>query len=135
MNNSLIYLINTGASSVLANGIIPLTTIARRRCKCIQSDNDSIILNAPGYYHVTATVTYTAPVAGNVGIAIQKNGVTVPGLTGASTITTANTQIQQITINGIVRVGCCDGASILTLVNTGVAINTSNVSVDVEYLD
>ena len=135
MNNSLIYLINTGASAVLANGIIPLPTIARRRSRCIQSDNSSIILNAPGYYHVTATVTYTAPAAGNINISVLKNGVVVPGLTGGSTISTANTQVQQITINGIVRVGCGEGAAVLTLVNNGLAINTSNVSVDVEYLD
>ena len=135
MNNSLIYVINTGATAVLANGIIPLRTIARRRCRCIQSDNDSIILNAPGSYHVTATVTYTAPAAGNINISVLKNGVAVPGLTGGSTITTANTQVQQITINGIVRVGCGEGAAVLTLVNNGLAINTSNVSVDVEYLD
>ena len=135
MNNSLIYMINTGATSVLAGGIVPLPTIARRRGRCIQSDNASIVLNAPGYYHVTATVTYTAPAAGNIALSIQKNGVTVPGLTGSSTIATANTQIQQITINGIVRVGCNEGASVLTLVNNGLAINTSNVSFDVEYLD
>ena len=134
-NNSLIYMINTGSSTVLAGGIVPLTTIARRRGRLLQSTGDSITLNAPGYYRVSATVTFTAPVAGNISLAIQKNGVTVPGLTGASTITTATTEIEQITINGIVRVTCSDGASVLTLVNTGLAITTSNVSFDVEYLD
>lgn len=133
-NNSLIYMINNGASSVLANGVIPLTTIARRRSRCIQNDSNSIILNAPGYYKVTATVTFTAPVAGDISIEIQKNGVPVPGLVGSTTITTAETEIEQITLNGIVRVGCGEGAAALTLVNTGVAITTSNVSFDVEYL-
>lgn len=135
MNNSLIYMINTGASAVLSGGIIPLTTIARRRCRAITSDNDSIVLNAPGYYRVSATVTFTGDDAGDAEISITKNGVVVPGLTGSVTITTADTEIAQITINGIVRVGCNDGASVLTLVNNGIAINTSNVSVDVEYLD
>lgn len=135
MNNSLIYVINTGATAVLANGIIPLRTIARRRCRCIQSDNDSIILNAPGYYKVNATVTFNAPVAGAISIALQKNGVTVPGFVGATTITTVNTENRQIVLNGVVRVGCNEGAAVLTLVNTGLAINTTNVSVDVEYLD
>ena len=135
MNNSLIYMINNGASSVLANGVIPLTTIARRRGKCIQNDSNSIILNAPGYYKVNAVVTFTAPVAGLISMAIQKNGVTVPGMTGATTITTATTENAQIVISGIVRVNCYEGAAALTLVNTGLAVTTSNVSIDVEYLD
>jgi len=135
MNNSLIYMINNGASSVLANGVIPLTTIARRRGKCIQNDSNSIILNAPGYYKVNVTVTLSAAAAGSVSIALQKNGVTVPGMTGATTITTANTENRQVIISGVVRVNCYEGAAALTLVNTGIAITTSNVSIDVEYLD
>ena len=135
MNNSLIYVINNGASSVLANGVIPLTTIARRRGKCIQNDSNSIILNAPGYYKVNVTVTLSAGAAGIVSIALQKNGITIPGMTGATTITTATTENRQVVISGIVRVNCYEGAAALTLVNTGIAITTSNVSIDVEYLD
>lgn len=135
MNNSLIYVINNGASSVLANGVIPLTTIARRRGKCIQNDSNSIILNAPGYYKVNVTVTLSAGAAGITSIALQKNGITIPGMTGATTITTATTENRQIVISGIVRVNCYEGAAALTLVNTGIAITTSNVSIDVEYLD
>lgn len=135
MNNSLIYVINNGTTSVLENGIIPLTTIARRRCRSIQSDNDSIILNALGYYKVNATITFTAPVIGDATVELRKNGETVQGLIGSTTVETATTGIEQIIINGIVRVGCNDGASTLTLVNTGIAITTSNVSLDVEYLD
>lgn len=135
MNNSLIYMINNGASSVLANGVIPLTTIARRRGKCIQNDSNSIILNAPGYYKVNVTVTLSAGAAGIVSIALQKNGITIPGMTGATTITTATTENRQVVISGIVRVNCYEGAAALTLVNTGIAITTSNVSIDVEYLD
>ena len=135
MNNSLTYMINNGASSVLANGVIPLTTIARRRGKCIQNDSNSIILNAPGYYKVNVTVTLSAGAAGIASIALQKNGITIPGMTGATTITTATTENRQVVINGIVRVNCYEGAAALTLVNTGIAITTSNVSIDVEYLD
>lgn len=135
MNNSLIYMINNGASSVLAGGIIPLTTIARRRCKCIQNDGNSIILNAAGYYKVNATITFTAPAAGAATIKLEKNGAAIPGFTGSTTITTANTESRQIVLSGIVRVGCCESAVSLTLVNTGVAITTANVAIDVEYLD
>lgn len=133
MNNSLIYMITNTASPVLANGIIPLTTIARRRSKVIQSNGDTIILNSPGYYKVNATITFSGDVAGEASIELQKNGITVPSMTGANTITTADTEVRQIVINGVVRVMCNELATI-SLVNTGIAITTSNVSIDVEYL-
>jgi hypothetical protein len=54
-------------------------------------------------------------------------------MTGSNTITTADTEVRQIVINGVVRVMCNELATI-SLVNTGVGITTSNVSIDVEYL-
>lgn len=134
MNNSLIMMTNTGVSSVLANGIIPLPNIQRRRGRVIQNGSDSITLNAPGYYKVNATITFTAPAAGDVVIELQKSGISVPGVIGSETITTATTEVAQITLSGVIRVTCGEGVASLTLVNTGVAITTSNVEIDVEYL-
>ena len=134
-NNSLIYMTSTTESAVLANGVIPLTTIQRRRGKVIQNGTNSVILNAPGYYKVTASVTFTAPVAGDVTVELQKNNVSVPGVSGSETITTATTELRTITLTGIVRVFCSEDITTLTLVNTGVAITAENVAFDVEYLD
>ena len=133
MNNSLIYMITNTASPVLANGIIPLTTIARRRSRVIQSNGDTIVLNNSGYYKVNVTITFTGQVAGDATIELQKNGATIPGMEGSTTITNVDTEIRQITINGVVRVMCNELAT-LSLVNTGIAITTSNVSIDIEYL-
>lgn len=133
MNNSLIFMITNTANSVLANGIIPLTTIARRRSRVIQSNGDTIVLNSPGYYKVNATITFTGAAAGEATVELQKNGIAVPGMVGTTTITTADTEVRQITINGVVRV-MCNELAILSLVNTGIAITTNNVSIDVEYL-
>lgn len=134
-NDSLIYMITPTTSAVTSGGVLPLSTIARRRGKLITSETDSILLGAPGYYKVTATITFTAPAAGDVTIQLQKDGVVVPGITASETITTATTEIRTITLSGIVRVPCCGDAASLSLVNTGVAITTSNISIDVEYLD
>lgn len=131
MSNSLIMMVTTTESSVLSNGIIPLTTIARRRGQVVNSNNDSIVLRRPGYYKVNATFTFTAPEAGDVTIQAQKNDVNISGMTASSSITT---ETQSLAISGIVRVTCSDGIGILTLVNSGVAITTSNVEIDVEYL-
>ena len=134
MKNGLIYLITTTSQSVLANGIIPLETIARRRgCTCEQNGN-GIILTRPGYYKITGSITFTAPAAGVVTVVARKSGTNVPGITASTTITTADTEVRTVNINGIIRVMCGEGEPTITLVNTGVAITTSNVSLDVEYL-
>lgn len=134
MANSLIMMTTTTANSILANGVIPLTTISRRRGQVLTNNNNSIILNRPGYYKVNATITFTAPVAGTVTIEAQKNGVEIVGMNSSTTITTATTEVRSLSISGIVRVTCGESLGTLTLVNSGVAITTSNVEIDVEYL-
>lgn len=133
-NNSLIFMTTITDAAVLANGIIPLTTIQRRRGRAIQNGTNSILLNMPGYYKVTGSVTFTAPAAGVVNIQLQKNNVDVSGITAGETITTATTEVRTLNINGIVRVYCNEDIATLTLVNNGVAITVQNVALDVEYL-
>lgn len=134
-NNSLIYLVTPTLASILADGILPLSTIARRRSSAIQQSNDSILLNAPGYYKVSLNITFTAPAAGDVTVELRQDGVAVPGATATETITTATTEVRTISFDVIVRVPCCGAPSTLTFVNTGVAISSSNIAVNVEYLD
>ena len=134
MNNSLIMMTTTTSNSVLSNGIVPLTTITRRRGQNVNSGTNSVLLNRPGYYKVNASVTFTAPVAGTISIKAQKNGFDLVGMTASTTITTATTEVRTLNISGIVRVFCNEDLITLTLVNSGLAITTSNVEIDVEYL-
>ena len=135
-NNSLIFKVTTTPATILAGGILPLTTIARRRGRLITSENDSISLNAPGYYKVTVTVTASGSEAGDIVLNVLKNGIEIPGLTASETITTATTELRTLTISGTVRVLCGEGSAVLTLVNAStIGITTSNISVAVEYLD
>jgi len=134
-NNSLIYLATPSTASVAANGVLPLTTIVRRRGSSIQQSNDSIILGAPGYYHVSITATFTAPAAGDVTLQLRQDNLPVTGATASTTITTATTEVRSLSFNAVVRVPCCGSTVTLSVVNTGVAINTSNIAINVEYLD
>lgn len=125
---SLIYMTNTTPANVLAGGTLPITVTRRIGC-AIQNGTNSVILKKPGYYKVSGTITFTAPVAGDVTIEVRKNNVSVPGITATETVTTATTEVHTISIDGIVRVLCYEGDAILTLVNNSeVAINTSNIS-------
>lgn len=135
-NNSLIFKVTTTPATILAGGILPLTTIARRRGRLITSETDSISLNTPGYYKVTVTVTASGSEAGDIVLNVLKNGIEIPGLTASETITTATTELRTLTISGTVRVLCGEGSAVLTLVNAStIGITTSNISVAVEYLD
>lgn len=129
-----IYAVNTASTAVTANSTIPLTTIVRRYGCDINLLGNAVTLNTPGYYLVNVTATFTAPVAGNVAVTLQNDGVVVPGATAASTITTATTQSSEISINAIVRVFCGSTPDALTLVNTGVAATFSNVAISVVKL-
>ena len=126
-NNSLIFMTTTTEAEVLANGIVPLTTVQRRRSKAIQNSTNSVILAIPGYYKVTGSVTFTAPAAGVVSIKAQKNNADVPGLAASTTITTADTEVRTLNLNGVVRVYCNEDAAIITLVN-------DSIDITVQYL-
>ena len=66
-------------------------------------------------------------------IELLKNDVVLNGFNAITTIDTATTQNASLSLNGIVRVYCGEVAT-LTLKNIGIPVNTSNVSLSVEYL-
>lgn len=134
MCNSLIMMTTTSSNPVIVDGVIPLTTISRRRGQAVNSGSNSILLGRAGYYKVNATFTFTGQTVGDVVIQAQKNGFDIVGMTASTTITTATTETRSLTITGIVRVFCNEDLATLTFINTGVAITTTNVEVDVEYL-
>ena len=128
-----IFAITPTAATVDAGGAIPISTIARRITPAIQLGSDSLNVAVPGYYKLDATVTFTAPAAGDVTITAQASGVDIPGITATETVTTADTEIRTISLTGLIRVRCEPLA--LSLVNSGVAIATSNVAVTLERID
>lgn len=134
MCNSLIMMTTTNDSPVISNGIVPLTIISRRRGQVVNGGSNNVILSRAGYYKVNATITFSGQVVGTATIKAQKNGNDIVGMTASSTITTATTEVRSLSISGIVRVFGNEDLAILTLVNSGVAITTSNVEIDVEYI-
>lgn len=132
--DNLIYMITPNPVSVSEGGQLPLSTIARRTGRILKNNSDSIILGAPGYYAVTVNVTFTAPVAGDVTINVQKSSINIPGLTATETVGTAETEVHTLTISGIIRTMPFEGASVLSIVNSGVAIDTTNITIAIEYL-
>lgn len=126
-----LYAVNTVSTSILANGELTLPTLVRRYGCAVNLSGNTITLNEPGYYLVNVSTTFTAPDIGDVVINLLANGSTVPGGTASTTISTAATQIAELSISSIVRVFCGSTPTTLSLVNAGVAITSSNIAVNV----
>ena len=129
-----IFAITPTPASVIAGATLPLAQTARRISPRLILGSDSVTASAPGYYKVSATVTFTAPAAGVAQIQLHKNGVAVPGITSSESVVTATTEVHTLALEGIVRVMCGETA-ILTLVNAGIAIDTSNIALSIERID
>ena len=116
-----IYVVNTTSTAVVANGTVPTPTIVRRYGSSINSAGNAVTISEPGYYLITLNATFTAPAEGVISLALQDDGVTVPGGIGSTTITTATTEVRSISIAAIVRVFCSSAPDTITVLNTGVA--------------
>lgn len=135
--NSLINVATTTSTSVLASGIIPLSDTIRRRGREIVQSGTGVAISDCGsnFYLVNVTVTFTAPVAGDVIVALQQNGTAVVGGTASTTITTATSEIRSLSFAAIVRTYNSQNIiDTLTLLNSGVAITVSNADMTVVKL-
>lgn len=129
-----LYIATTTETAVAANGIVPFNTTIRRRGMQIQRGGAGAVIKDCGsnYYDVDVSVTFTAPVAGDVTLKLQQNGGDVVGATGSSTITTATTEVRTITFPATIRTFVSGAIDTLTVVNTGVAITISNATMRVK---
>ena len=124
--------------TVEANGTIPMTTIVRRfnRTKAVSEINinaNSVIIDTKTCcqprYNVWATITFTAPVAGDVTFSIYQDGVVIPLATATATVTTAETQVITLPLKTSIKAKGC-ATSAISIVNTGaVAVDIVNANI------
>ena len=136
----LIGLKNVSEQTLIVNGLLNLGSIYRAYLPCgaFSADATSVSLTGKGIYHLTAVITFTAPVAGDVTFQLLENGEAVPGALATETITTATTEIKTTTLNYyfIVDSTCVlNTPSVtiknITIQNTGVASTVSNVVLNI----
>ena len=137
--NSTTQALTTGAS-------VNLGEVYRKFCrknscgvKTFDFNGTSVALQQSGMYHITATITFTAPVAGLVIFQLTENGIAIPSALASETITTATTEVKTTTIDFYVLVDstCVLGnpstlIKNIAILNTGVASTISNVVFNVE---
>lgn len=149
MNTYIIGTRNTSTQALAVGDTVDLGSVYRKyicRGKCglntyELSGGDAISLQHSGFYHITATLTFTAPAAGDVTFQLASNDVALVGATATETITTATTEFRTATIDYYVLVnkGCVAGIPSalienISILNTGVASTVTNVIVNVEKL-
>lgn len=137
---------NTGAQTVLADGLVNIGSVYRKYCKknaCgfpafARTAND-ITFNHSGIYHLTATFVVSAPAAGDVTVQLLVNGEVVDGAFATETITTATTEFRTMVIDYYVLVDkdCILNtestiAETISFQNTGVDATFTSVVVNVD---
>lgn len=137
---------NATTQALTTGATINLGEVYRKFCrknscglKAFEFNGSSISLQHSGIYHITATMTFTAPVAGVVIFQLTENGVAIPSALASETITTATTEVATTTIDFYVLVdsGCVLGNPTtliknVGITNTGVASTLTNVVFNVE---
>lgn len=123
MSKSLIYTANTSGAAVPIGNTVPVGSIIRRYGKCIDATGSAINVQEAGYYDVDVSASVTAAAAGDVVLALTQDGVPVPGARAAATVTTATTQVVDLSFNAIIRVMCCGNVNLSVLVG-GTAVPT-----------
>lgn len=127
MCKSAIYAANTGTQAVKAGSPISFGGIVRRFGQNLNLSGGNVVASGSGYYDVIANLTFTADTAGEVNMALYKDGVQIPGAT-ISVPGTADIEYA-VTIPAIIRNKCCYEAVFtvkadadITLTNAAIAV-------------
>lgn len=135
---SYVKTVNSNTTSVLANSVVPIgTTLVTGfdRSNIERVGNSVVIYDCcSNGYKITANVTFTAPVAGTITLVMQQNGSNITGATASTTVTTATTEVRNLSFSTIVKSTSGSTNDVITLLTGSLAITTSNIEFDVERL-
>lgn len=127
---SAIYAINTTATPVAIDGIIPLNETIRRFGQNLDRSAGVITARGRGYYEAFVSVSALAAAAGDVTLSLLANGVLVPGATATETATAGG--IVNLAFPAMIRILCdCESVN-LTLQVSDSDVTTQNVGVLIE---
>lgn len=137
---NMIYAGLSSSTSVAVNGVIPISTVAKRYVKPNSRNSISLVGNAVAIttkcgssprYNVDVSVTFTGATAGDADFTLYQDGVAVAFASGTETVGTASTEYHTITFPASITVGCCS-TDALTIVNTGdIGVTVYNASIRV----
>jgi hypothetical protein len=135
----MIYSYSTSDQTVAVNATILFDDngVVSGRCSTHSAGTGAFSLNGPGYYLVHFHGDVSAAAAGDVVAQLYVNGELYEGAEATTTITTANTEIDNIGFQVLVKVmpNCCavdtNVPTTLTFRNIGVEATYSNLGVTI----
>lgn len=127
MCKSALYAANTGTQMVAAGGQIDFGRTIRRFGQNLNLSGGSVVMDGSGYYEVTANIAFEAVAAGELNVAVYKDGVQIPG----AIVTVPGTAdiVYTETLPAIVRVKCCNESTITVVPSEAVSITNAAVIV------
>lgn len=128
----MVYTSYSGTALLAVNDPLPLGTTVHRYGCAVKMEENAIRIRGAGYYKITVSATVAPTAAGEAGIEILLNGVPVEGGM-ASVITTAAAQEADVNAFAVVRVACCELATI-KIALTGSGSTVTNVTTIVEKM-
>lgn len=134
---NLIYAGTSTNSSVVANAIVPISTVEKKynrcgACSTIDLTGNVITItttNKRPRYNGWAKIVFTGATAGDAELTVYKNGAPIQFAVGSETITTPTTEFHTITIPFSILTDCCS-TNTLSIVNTGtIGLNVTSASI------
>ena len=136
---------NITSQDVATDGVVNLGSVYRKYCKCIDGvktfdfSATSVALQAQGVYEINVEITFTGDAAGVATFELTQNGEELLGATASETITTADTEVRSVSLLGysLVDTTCLLGRLTnliqnISVVNTGIAVNVTNIVISVK---
>lgn len=137
MGKASIYTANTTETSVATSAIVPLGNIVRRpRNNNISLSGNAIVISDryDNYYEIVVCATFTGTEAGTATLVLQENNANIVGGTASVTVTTADTEINSLCFKAVVRSTCGCNLDQLQILNTGIPLTISNITVSVNKI-
>lgn len=123
--------------TVSSGSLIPFNIVANDKgCSTRKLGASMISLNSPGYYRIDCSASVVGSSAGDIEVALTRNGSVLPQT--VHTVTAADTtSVNNLSFSTVVPVSnkcCCAGDVVISVINSGIEATFNNIDLLVTKL-
>lgn len=136
---------NSTSQTLTAGSLLNLGEVYRRYdkrgncgCRAFELNGTSVLLQQSGIYHLTATIEFTAAVAGDAVFQVAENGVLSPVASVTETVATPTTEFNNavidfyILVDNNITLNTFNASKSISIVNVGIGTTVTNLVVNIE---
>lgn len=136
---------NSTGQTLTAGSLLNLGEVYRRYdkrgncgCRAFELNGTSVLLQQSGIYHLTATIEFTAAVAGDAVFQVAENGVLSPVASVTETVATPTTEFNNtvidfyILVDNNITLNTFNASKSISIVNVGIGTTVTNLVVNIE---